>query len=267
MWDPVGERYLVAPCKSSTCPVCAVHIARACARAMEEVPGRSYFVTLTFADEFLPEDAKGVTTAWATANTWLHRHAAFWRDCLWLRRIEVGDRFGRLHVHVVIRDPDLRRDEFDWQLLLEEAWPFGIVQVKRCVGGAVGLVRYLTGYLTVFQKKVCGALSKCRRLADRVGELTWGTPWERMRRKQPRFRYNLTVRDHAGNEVTHLRADPPYRLDTRVEVRQSLDRIRDALDAEDGHRVNFGYLGPVDLDTEVVNLWLQQSERLRQLRS
>jgi len=262
--DPLTGEVIQAPCWSSTCPVCGVRVARALAQSFNEVAGRKFFVTLTFAPEYLPADGKAVTTLWARANTALHRRCSWWPDTVWARRIEVGPNgTERFHLHLIVASPDLSMDLYDWQDLLESVWPFGFVHVKAVKGGAVGLANYLCGYLTIFQKKVSGSLSKCRKLALRVSKLTRGDPWDRERRRRARLRYNFVVQDHNGRDVLMLRRDIFARaLDPRPFILASINRIRSMLDgsAEAG-----GVL--FNIGQEVGFIWVQaqrqEAERIR----
>lgn len=228
--DPVTGESIVAPCRSGTCPVCGSRIGRAIAQAINEFAGRLFFVTLTFDDAHLPATMSEVSTRFARLNTALRRDLPVaWAQAIWVRRVEIGSHgTQRFHIHLILKSPDFALDLEDWQSVFEAHWPDGYVQVKRCKGGPQGLVRYLTGYLTIFNKRAVGSLTKARSLAERVTALTWGAPWERERRMQARKRFCLQVEDHAGNLVTFLRSDPEGSLlKTRDMIRWHLDVIRE----------------------------------------
>lgn len=152
--DPSGPAlcpgWILVPC--GKCMACRIAKTREWAVRLLHESGYHddmAFVTLTYAEEFLPEDESLDKRELQNFLKRLRKGLGNEKKIKYFACGEYGDRFFRAHYHAIIfgigpKDVDLVR----------KAWPFGFVEVKPVM---LENIKYVTGYV---KKKLDGPLGK-----------------------------------------------------------------------------------------------------------
>jgi len=141
------------------------------------------FITLTYADEFLPEDFSLHKEHFQKFLKRLRKHADITGQKIrYFHCGEYGEKFARPHYHACIFGYDFsdkllfrsgRRDKIYTSSILEKLWPFGYATIgKLTFESAAYVARYCT-------KKITGKLAEESQHYDKIDYAT-GEVWERL---------------------------------------------------------------------------------------
>lgn len=186
-YDILAERIPI-PC--NLCEVCRINQQRELVtRASHEVlltPNCSWFVTLTFGPEHLPEDGSLNHEIFSKFMKRVRKNVG---QCRMMMAGEYGETGHRAHFHVLLFGlalPDVRprgRNSY-FSPLLEKCWGLGMVHVGKAEHASI---RYVAGYVV---KKLTFA-----RGAERVEERKVQLPSGRIERRRVKAEYGMASRN------------------------------------------------------------------------
>lgn len=133
------------PCPCGHCPYCRYRMSRTWSlrlRLEAKVWDKKCFLTLTYSDDFLPQERslapEHLTSFWKRLRYYVEQKYGSSARIKYFSCGEYGDKFGRPHYHALIFGLDQSDDD-----IIAKAWPFGFIKNGTLTDNSI---KYVTGY-------------------------------------------------------------------------------------------------------------------------